>query len=124
MVWIWQSTCSACTFVSGQIGPNTPCPAHAGNWSSPSEATHDEPTPLQPTADLPWPFSPHEFARLLVLRGQVRDRRRNAKGGTISPASMSDEMRMVLFGGLTLLLFLLVFAFGQLQEIFRATGFH
>jgi hypothetical protein len=123
MAWVWQSTCSACTFVSGQIGANTPCPAHAGNWSSPSEEIH-EPTPLQPTADLPWPFSPHEFGRLLVVRGRVRDRRRRAKGGTISPPGMSDDMRTVLFGGLTLLLFLLVFAFGQLQEIFRATGYH
>ena len=124
MAWTWESTCSACTFVSGQIGANTPCPAHAGNWSSPSEVSGDEPTPLQPTADLPWPFSPHEFARLLVLRGRVRDRRHSAKGGTISLAGMSDEMRTVLFGGFTLLLFLLVFAFGQLQEIFRATGYH
>jgi hypothetical protein len=37
---------------------------------------------------------------------------------------MSDEMRTVLFGGLALLLFLLIFAFGQFQEIFRATGYH
>jgi hypothetical protein len=33
---------------------------------------------------------------------------------------MDDEMRMVIAGGLGLLLFLLVFAFGQFQEIFRA----
>ena len=36
---------------------------------------------------------------------------------------MSDDMRTVLAGGLALLLFLLIFAFGQLQEIFRATGY-
>jgi hypothetical protein len=35
---------------------------------------------------------------------------------------MDDEMRLVIAGGLGLLLFLLVFAFGQLQEIFRAVG--
>ena len=35
---------------------------------------------------------------------------------------MDDEMRMVIAGGLGLLLFLLVFALGQLQEIFRAVG--
>ena len=35
---------------------------------------------------------------------------------------MDDEMRMVIAGGLGLLLFLVVFAFGQLQEIFRAVG--
>lgn len=152
MVWIWQSTCSACTFVSGQIGANTPCPAHAGTWSSPIESTVTHAPPaLQPTADQPWPFTPREFARLLLLRGRVRERPKNSSGDTpvrtvemelralrlgptctpvirgvhsIYEAWMSDEMRTVLFGGLTLLLFLLVFAFGQLQEIFRATGYH
>jgi len=74
--------------------------------------------------DQPWPFSTHEFARLLVLRGRVRDRRRITTGGTISPPGMSDDMRTVLAGGVALLLFLLIFAFGQLQEIFRATGYH
>jgi hypothetical protein len=125
MAWTWQSTCSACTFVSGQIGPNTPCPAHAGTWSSRSESTQDDlATTIQPTADQPWPFSTHEFARLLVLRGRVRDRRRINTGGTTSPPGMSDDMRTVLAGGVALLLFLLIFAFGQLQEIFRATGYH
>ena len=33
---------------------------------------------------------------------------------------MDDEMRLVVGGGLALVLFLLVFAFGQFQEIFRA----
>jgi hypothetical protein len=125
MAWTWQSTCSACTFVNCQIGKNTPCPAHAGDWASPAESTGDGlATTVQPTADQPWPFTPHEFARLLVLRGRVRDRRRIAPGGTISPAGMNDEMRTVLACGLGLLLFLVVFAFGQLQEIFRAAGFH
>jgi hypothetical protein len=35
---------------------------------------------------------------------------------------MDDETRLVIGGGLALLLFLLIFAFGQLQEIFRAVG--
>jgi hypothetical protein len=35
---------------------------------------------------------------------------------------VDDELRMVIAGGLALLLFLLIFAFGQLQEIFRAVG--
>jgi hypothetical protein len=126
MAWTWESTCSACTFVSAQIGKNTPCPGHAGNWSSASELVEaiDPAETIQPTADQPWPFSPHEFARLLVLRGRVRDRRRTKPGGTISLPGMSDDMRTVLAGGLALLLFLLIFAFGQLQEIFRATGYH
>jgi len=33
---------------------------------------------------------------------------------------MDHELRMVIAGGVTLLLFLIIFAFGQLQEIFRA----
>jgi hypothetical protein len=33
---------------------------------------------------------------------------------------MGDDMRMVLAGGLALILFLLIFAFGQIVEIFRA----
>jgi hypothetical protein len=33
---------------------------------------------------------------------------------------MGDDMRMVLAGGIALILFLLIFAFGQMQEIFRA----
>jgi len=35
---------------------------------------------------------------------------------------VDDETRLVIGGGLALLLFLLIFAFGQLQEIFRAVG--
>jgi hypothetical protein len=140
-------------FVSDQIGANTPCPAHAGTWSSHPEPTvADAATAVQPTADQSWPFTPHEFARLLLLRGRIRDRRGTSSAAAthvhtveaelralrVAPTSaplmrgvhsiceawMSDDMRTVLFGGLALLLFLLVFAFGQLQEIFRATGYH
>jgi hypothetical protein len=35
---------------------------------------------------------------------------------------MGDDLRMVLAGGLALFLFLLIFALGQFQEIFRALG--
>jgi hypothetical protein len=35
---------------------------------------------------------------------------------------LDDETRMVIAGALTLLLFLVVFALGQFQEIFRAFG--
>jgi hypothetical protein len=35
---------------------------------------------------------------------------------------MSDDTRIVIAGGVALFLFLLIFALGQLQEIFRATG--
>ena len=37
---------------------------------------------------------------------------------------MHDDMRLVIAGGLGLILFLLVFAMGQIQEIFRATAGH
>ncbi len=155
MVWTWESTCSACTFVKGQIGAKTPCPAHAGNWSrayaSVQPARGDSPPAVQPTVDQPWPFTRQQFARLMLLRGHVRDRQRSASRGTqvrtvemellalrfgptcahllqrvhsIYEACMSDDMRTVLAGGLALLLFLVVFALGQLQEIFRATGYH
>jgi hypothetical protein len=43
---------------------------------------------------------------------------------SIYEVCVSDDMRMVLAGGVALLLFLVLFAFGQLQEIFRATGYH
>ena len=43
---------------------------------------------------------------------------------SIYEACMNDEMRAVLAAGIALLLFLVLFAFGQLQEIFRATGYH
>lgn len=33
-----------------------------------------------------------------------------------------DDLRLVIAGGLGLLLFLVVFALGQFVEIFRATG--
>jgi hypothetical protein len=35
---------------------------------------------------------------------------------------MDDEMRLVIACGLALLVFLVIFAFGQFQEIFRAAG--
>ena len=136
MTWHWQSTCSACRFVSGQIGGNTPCPAHAGVWVRPSglaELSRADAAPsIKPTADQPWPFSRLQYARLMLLRGRVRDHLREAppctpgRGGvhSIYEACMSDDMRAVLFGGAALLLFLLLFAFGQFQEIFRATGYH
>ena len=36
----------------------------------------------------------------------------------------NDDMRLVIAGGLGLLLFLVVFALGQFVEIFRATAGH
>ena len=36
---------------------------------------------------------------------------------------MHDDERLVIAGGVALLLFLVLFAFGQFVEIFRALGF-
>jgi hypothetical protein len=35
---------------------------------------------------------------------------------------MGEDLRLVMAGGLALILFLLIFALGQVQEIFRALG--
>jgi hypothetical protein len=35
---------------------------------------------------------------------------------------VGDDLRLVIAGGVALILFLLVFAFGQVLEIFRAFG--
>jgi hypothetical protein len=79
MTWHWQSTCSACVFVSSQLGSGTPCPSHVGRWSAClSVADPDEPSTVAispPTADRPWPFTPREYARLLLLRSRVGEPR-------------------------------------------------
>ena len=79
MTWQWRSSCSACVFVSSQLGSGTPCPFHAGAWSSRVSASDPgEPATLAtapPTADRPWPFTSHEYGRLLVLRSRVSERR-------------------------------------------------
>ena len=80
MTWLWQSTCSACEFVSSQLGARAPCPSHAGVWlASTFSADHGEPGEpraiARPTADRPWPFTAREYAHLLVLRSRVQSDR-------------------------------------------------
>jgi hypothetical protein len=79
MTWQWQSPCAACVFVSSQLGSRTPCPSHAGRWSAfMSLADPGEPATVatpRPTADRPWPFTSHEFGRLLLLRSRVGEQR-------------------------------------------------
>jgi hypothetical protein len=76
MTWQSRFPCSACIFVSSQLGSGTPCPFHAGAWSSrvsaldPGEAATLATAP--PTADRPWPFTSYEYGRLLLLRSRVR----------------------------------------------------
>jgi hypothetical protein len=72
MAWRWEPTCSACTFVSHQLGSGTPCPWHAGSWTA---VASEEPSGVAaslPSADCPWPFTLHEYARLMLLRGRIR----------------------------------------------------
>jgi hypothetical protein len=75
MTWNWESTWSACVFVGRQLGSGTPCPSHAGRWSADtSGAVHGQPSAYAapcPTADLPWPFTPREYARLLLVRSRA-----------------------------------------------------
>jgi hypothetical protein len=79
MTWRWPATCSACAFVSTQLGSPTPCPSHVGRWSAcTSVADPDEPFTFAtalPTADRPWPFTSREYGRLLALRSRVGDMR-------------------------------------------------
>lgn len=73
MAWHWESNCSVCAFISRQLGPGTPCPSHAGRWSvRPSGEPSSLAGPL-PRADCPWPFTLHQYVRLLALRGGIRE---------------------------------------------------
>jgi hypothetical protein len=97
MTWQWQATCSACAFVSSQLGFHTACPFHAGRWSTSTLAEdHGEPrASLRPTADQPWPFTVHEYTRLLVLRSRVQEQHQGTSRGEAAvgqpAAQWSDE---------------------------------
>ena len=74
-----HSSCSACAWVTEQLGSTTPCPFHAGDLTPDRSLAMDQVTEwclaaARPTIDRPWPFTPREYARLLVLRGRVQER--------------------------------------------------
>jgi hypothetical protein len=69
--------CAACHFVQTQLGPRSHCPHHVGRWIAPSPEPEAKYVFTHPTADHPWPFTPLQFARLLILRSRVRDARRS-----------------------------------------------
>ena len=48
----------------------------AGSFDGSGAADHDQPYRFgrRPSAGAPYPFSTRQYARLLVLRGRVRDR--------------------------------------------------
>jgi hypothetical protein len=55
-------------------GPWHTVSVHAGSWSMPAS---EEPSSLAaplPSADCPWPFTLREYARLMLLRGRIRQR--------------------------------------------------
>jgi hypothetical protein len=89
MTWQWRSSCSACVFVSSELGSVTPCPFHAGAWFSHiSVADTGEPAMLgtsPPTVDRPWPFTSHEYGRLLVLRSRASERQYGPSWGDAEP---------------------------------------
>lgn len=60
------------------------------------------------------------LVELEPLLGNVQSESHQADEHTIRP--VSDDLRLVIAGGLALMLFLVIFALGQLQEIFRALG--
>jgi len=82
--------CSACTFVSHQLGPGMPCPFHAGLSEAATadeslvtaDLHSDEPSAEDvtgPTAERLGQFTLHAYARLLVLRSHVRQRRKSGR---------------------------------------------
>ena len=50
--------------------------ARVGPLDGPGAGDHDQPYRFgcRPRADVPYPFNTRQYARLLVLRGQVQDR--------------------------------------------------
>jgi hypothetical protein len=70
-----QITCSASAFVHSQLGSQTPCPSHAGAWRVVTLEVdcRERCVTTVPTADMPWPFTHHEYARLLLLRSRIRE---------------------------------------------------
>ena len=85
----FQPGCPQCNFVSRQLSRQVACLLHVElpvltkelldrAVQAGSPRTDDEPYEtgfISPTTDAPGPFSLREYARLLVLRGKVREQR-------------------------------------------------
>jgi hypothetical protein len=71
----WQSTCSARAFVSNRLGSQPrahPTPVWLASTARADHSGRFEPGVIsRPTADRPWPFTPREYARLLLVRSRV-----------------------------------------------------
>jgi len=72
--------CPHCLRESHLNNAPTPCPRHAGTALPTSEMAaaramnqDDGSLRFRPTADNPFPFTPLEYARLLLLRSRLRD---------------------------------------------------
>ena len=69
--------CDACAFGRRQVGPGARCPFHVQAPPGPdvrlAEAAADADGDLarRPSAACPAPFTPREYARLLILRSRV-----------------------------------------------------
>lgn len=55
---------------------STPSDLHRGSLDGDGAGDHDQPYRFgfRPRASVPYPFNTRQYARLLVLRGRVRDR--------------------------------------------------
>lgn len=60
------------------------------------------------------------FVPFEPLLGYIQSKSHVAPEHTIR--HIGEDLRLVVAGGLALMLFLLIFAMGQIQEIFRALG--
>jgi hypothetical protein len=76
----FQAGCPQCRCVSWQLGRPIPCLLHVPPPADDPPIAQIEIEVESVSVDRPGPFSLRELARLLVLRGQVRDARAKAQG--------------------------------------------
>jgi hypothetical protein len=100
-----QSGCSACSFVSRQLRADVPCPFHAGvGHPLPAEErlAGADPEPdersaargTHPAANRPGLFTLREYARLLVLRSRIQERRQRALFRATELTASVEESRV------------------------------
>jgi hypothetical protein len=65
MAWRWEATCSACAFVSRQLGLLKLCPWHAGEWSSRESRALSRAVASSRPDDRLWLSIRDEYARLV-----------------------------------------------------------
>jgi hypothetical protein len=89
-----SSPCSTGAFVTKQLGAMMPSPWHAGIedvFPASGLGSISLSVPARPTADQPWPFTPGQYARLLLVRScfqqqsEARCRRAAPSEGLLRP---------------------------------------